>query len=407
MKTNRSFPYAKITEKQERTVRKGHPWIYEDEIIEQTENIENGSLVDVISKKGQYLGTGLYSQNSKIRIRILDKNANETFTDEFFKRRVRYAIDYRFTVMKDDVSSCRLIHGESDGLPGVTVDRYENVLVSEILSYGMDQRKDILYRDLIDVLKEYGVTIQGIFERNEGQLRIKEGLEQYKGWYELPELTEKNPKIMIKENDLLYEIDVENGQKTGFFLDQKYNRKAVQNVVKNKEVLECCTHIGSFALNAIQGGAKHVIAMDISESALHDARKNAELNHMEDKIDFVCEDVFTFLPKEIEQHKKYDVVLLDPPAFTKSRKTFNNARNGYEKINMQAMRLVKRGGYFATSSCSHFMPMNEFKKMLADAALEANVSIKIIEEKHAAYDHPVLLEIPETDYLKFILVQIV
>ncbi len=409
MKKERNFAWATISKKQEKTVRNGHPWIYEDEITEMSDtNIENGALVDVLSSKNQYLGTGLYSASSKIRIRILDKNANETFSDDFFLRRVKYALSYRKTVMPNDFHSCRLIHGEADGLPGVTVDLYENVLVTEILSYGMEQRKEVLYRSLVQVLKEFGIEVKGIFERNEGELRKKEGLPLEKGWYALEGLEKDcSPIVQIYENGICYEIDVENGQKTGFFLDQKYNRLAIRNVCKDKEVLECCTHIGSFALNAVQGGAKHVTAMDVSESALENAKRNAELNHMESKVDFVCADIFEFLPEYISEHKKYDVVLIDPPAFTKSRKTFQNAKNGYTKINSEAMRLVKKGGYFATSSCSHFMPMMEFKKMLADAASIANVNIRIIEERRAAFDHPVLLNVPETDYLKFILVQII
>ena len=407
MKTERKFPYVLITKKQEKTIRSGHPWVYEDEIEECSTEIENGSLVDVLSEKRQYLGTGIYSATSKIRIRILDKNANESFEEAFFIRRIHYALEYRKKVMGEDFHSCRLIHGESDGLPGVTVDLYEDILVSEILSYGMDLRKEILYKSLVNELKEMNIYIRGIYERNEGSLRVKESLPQTKGWYPLEGLEKDvSPITRIYENGIQYEIDVENGQKTGFFLDQKYNRRAIHRICKDAEVLECCTHIGSFALNAIQGGAKHVTAMDISELALENARKNAEINEMSDKVDFVCRDVFELLPEYISEHKKYDVVLLDPPAFTKSRKTFQNAKNGYQKINAQAMKLVKRGGYFATSSCSHFMPMNEFKKMLGDAAMDASVSIRIIEERKAAPDHPILLSVPETDYLKFILVQI-
>ena len=409
MKSDRKFPWVTITKKQEKTVRIGHPWVYEDE-IEETSNseIENGSLVDVLSLKKQYLGTGIYSANSKIKIRILDKNANETFNDDFFLRRIRYALAYRKKVMGEDFHSCRLIHGEADGLPGVTVDLYENVLVTEILSYGMDKRKEVLYKALVQVLAEMNVHVIGIYERNEGALRIKEGLPLEKGWYKMEGLqSDLSPVFSIYENDIQYEIDVENGQKTGFFLDQKFNRRVIRNVSKDAEVLECCTHIGSFALNAIKGGAKHVTAMDVSESALNSAKRNAELNNMQDKVDFVCADIFELLPDYINKHKKYDAVFIDPPAFTKSRKTFQNAKNGYTKINAQAMRLVKKGGYFATSSCSHFMPMTEFKKMLLDAAIEANVNIRIIEERHAAYDHPVLLAVPETDYLKFILIQVI
>lgn len=402
MKQKREFPFAKVTKKQEYSLKKGHPWIYEDEITEESGTIENGCLIDVFGTKGNYLGTGFYSALSKIRIRLLGTNANEKYDDAFFERRVRYALEYRKDVMGEDYQACRLIHGEADGLPGLTVDRYQTILVSEIASYGTEMHKDVIYRSLLKLLGEQGETIEGIYERNEGDLRAKEGLKQYKGWY-----GEEHPDSCITEiceNGIYYEVDVENGQKTGFFLDQKYNRLAVKKLAHGKRVLDCCTHTGSFALNAANGGAEYVLAVDISESALDMARKNAERNHL--NLAFRQGDVFEILPQLRQEHAQFDFIILDPPAFTKSRKTFHNAKGGYKQINKEAMRLLGRGGYLASASCSHFMPRDEFRNMLSEAAAEAGVSIRIIEERHAAPDHPVLPNVPETEYLKFFMVQI-
>ena len=305
--------------------------------------------------------------------------------------------------MQDDFACCRIVHGEADGLPGVTVDRYENILVSEIASYGMELRKDIIYQALIDEFAKLDIDIEGIYERNEDEIRKKEGLKQYQGWY-----GDKHPESCITEiteNGIRYEVDVENGQKTGFFLDQKYNRLAVRNMAKGRTVLDCCTHTGSFALNAAMGGAASVTAMDISETALAMAKENAERNGL--SLEFRQGDVFEVLPQLRKEHARFDLIILDPPAFTKSRKTFHNARNGYREINAEAMRLLPRGGYLATCSCSHFMPKEEFLKMLMDAANDAGVSARLVEVRGAAPDHPVILGIPETEYLKFVLLQIV
>ena len=403
MKKERTFPYAKITVKQEVSVRKGHPWIYADEITEQSESIDNGSFVDVFSLKGSYLGTGFYSAASKIRIRLLGNNANETYEDAFFERKVSYAIAYRRDVMADDFQACRLIHGEADGLPGLTVDRYGEILVTQVESYGTEMHKDVIYRALVDQLARYGEKISGIFERNEGELRKKEGLPQYKGWY--GENHPQSPITEIVENGIIYEVDVENGQKTGFFLDQKYNRKAIWNLAKGRDVLDCCTHTGSFALNAAKAGAASVTAMDISETALSMAKKHAERNGL--NLNLRQGDVFDVLKQLKQEHAHFDFIILDPPAFTKSRKTFHNARNGYRQVNADAMRLLKRGGYLASASCSHFMPKEEFEKMLVDAANDAGVGIRIIEQRGAAMDHPVMPAVKETEYLKFFLLQII
>lgn len=403
MKQIRNFPRITVTKKQENTIKTGHPWIYADEIIEQSESIKNGSIVDVFGKKENYLGSGFYSEASKIRIRLLGNNANETYDDAFFQRKVKYALQYRKDVMHDDWKACRLIHGESDGLPGLTVDRYNSILVSQVESFGTELHKDVIYDALIKQLADMGEAIEGIYERNEGELRKKEGLEQYKGWY-----GEKYPSSTVTEiieNGIYYEVDVENGQKTGFFLDQKYNRRQVAKLAKGKTVLDCCTHTGSFALNAAKGGAKSVLAMDISDYALEMAEKNAKRNGLE--LSFRQGDVFEVLTDLKKEHAFFDFIILDPPAFTKSRKTFHNAKKGYREINADAMRLLPRGGYLATASCSHFMPKEEFEKMLCEAANDAGVSIRMIEQRGAAPDHPVNPCIPETEYLKFFLLQII
>lgn len=403
MKTERNFPRAVVTKKQEISVKKGHPWIYADEISEIDDGLENGCFIDVFGGKNNYLGTGFLSLNSKIRIRLLGHNANETYNDDFFARKIKYAIQYRFDVMKDDIKAVRLVHGEADGLPGLTVDRYNDILVTQVESFGTELHKDVIYSELLKQLKEKGEVISGIYERNEGELRKKEGLSQYKGWY-----GEKHPDSVITEiveNGIAYEVDVENGQKTGFFLDQKYNRRAIRTLAEGRDVLDCCTHTGSFALNAASAGARSVLAMDISESALDMAKKNAERNNL--SLSFRQGDVFDVLKELKKEHAHFDFIILDPPAFTKSRKTFHNARKGYREVNADAMRLLRRGGYLASASCSHFMPKEEFEKMLVDAANDAGVEIRIIEQRGAAFDHPVMPAIPETEYLKFFLLQII
>lgn len=397
------FPHVTITKKQEVSIRKGHPWVYADEISEQSDNIDNGAYVDVMSNKGSYLGTGFYSANSKIRVRILGNNANEKYDDGFYERRIRYALEYRKTVMGDDFKACRLIHGEADGLPGLTIDRYNDLLVSQVESYGISLHIDVIYAQLRSQLEQMGEIISGIYERNEGELRKKEGLPQYKGWY--GDDHPQSPVTSIIENGIQYEVDVENGQKTGFFLDQKYNRQAIWKIAKDRKVLDCCTHTGSFALNAAKAGAKSVLAMDISQTALDMAAINAQHNGL--SLQFRQGDVFEVLKDLKAEHADFEFIILDPPAFTKSRKTFHNARNGYRQVNADAMRLLRRGGYLASASCSHFMPKDEFERMLVDAANDAGVSIRIIEQRGAAPDHPVMPAIPETEYLKFFLLQIV
>lgn len=406
MKQNRPYPAVTVSAKAERSLRSGHPWVYADEIRSTQGELTAGGITDVFTLKGSWLGAGIYSAASKIAVRVLTDNANETFSDAFFERRVKYALEYRRTAMGADFNACRLIFGEADGLPGVTVDRFEDVLVTQILSYGMEVRKDILYRALVTQLAELGVGIRGVYERSESPLRAKEGLEPCSGWYEgLPH--SGGTSVVISENGVKYTVDFENGQKTGFFLDQKYNRLAVARLAPGKRVLDCFTHTGSFALNCALAGAEHVTAVDVSESAVSLARENARLNGLDGRMDFLAADVFDLLPKLLEERAHYDIVILDPPAFTKSRRTVRSAERGYKEINYRAMRLLPRGGYLATASCSHFMENELFVKMLHSAACDANVKLREVEVRKQAPDHPILWNVPETEYLKFYIFQIV
>lgn len=406
MKVQRNFPKFIITAKGTRWVELGHPWIYEAEIVRSEGDFENGCLVDAVSEKGKYLGTGFLSLNSKIRIRLISRNANDKFDEAFWRRRIGYAWDYRKTVMAGDLNCCRVIFGEADGFPGLTVDKFADILVTQTLSVGMEKLKPVLFPLIIEVLRADGHEISGIFERNDVKIRELEGLEQGKGWF-----GDAHPDSCVTEiceNGVYYSVDVENGQKTGFFLDQKYNRLAVARLAKGKRVLDCFTHTGSFALNAAMGGAEHVTAVDVSESAIEMARKNAERNGLSDRMDFIAANVFDLLPElEAKGKKPFDFIILDPPAFTKSRKTVHSAERGYKEINLRALRLLPRGGYFATASCSHFMPSELFVKMLKSAALDAGVELRQIEARQQSPDHPILWNVPETDYLKFYIFQVV
>ena len=409
MKSQRDYPRFIITAKGTKWVEQGHPWIYVDEVIREEGDCENGALVDAVSEKGKYLGTGFLSRQSKIRVRLVSRNANDRFDEAFWQRRIQYAWDYRKTVMGADISCCRVIFGEADGFPGLTVDRFSDLLVTQTLSAGMERLKPMLFPLLVQVLRQDGQEIRGLFERNDVAIRALEGLEQNKGWFPLDgEPVPESPITEICENGIFYRVDVENGQKTGFFLDQKYNRLAVAKLARGKRVLDCFTHTGSFALNAAMGGAEHVTAVDISASAIEMARANAIRNGLADRMDFVTADVFDLLPRLSQQGgKPYDFIILDPPAFTKSRKTVDSAQRGYKEINLRALKLLPRGGYFATASCSHFMPSEQFVRMLRSAAADAGVELRQIEARQQAPDHPVLWNVPETDYLKFYLFQVV
>ena len=407
MKSERAYPKFIVSSKGTRWVEGGHPWVYAEEIVSEEGACENGALADALSEKGKYLGTGFVSRESKIRLRLVSRNANDRFDEVFWRRRVQYAWDYRKTVLApEDLGCCRVIFGEADGFPGLTVDRFSDILVTQTLSVGTERLKGLLFPLLLDVLRADGQEIRGIFERNDAALRSLEGLEAYKGWWgdEHP----ASPVTEICENGIFYAVDVENGQKTGFFLDQKYNRLAVARLAKGRRVLDCFTHTGSFALNAAKGGAAHVTAADVSETAISMARRNAERNGLAERMDFLCADIFELLPAlEAQGGKPYDFIILDPPAFTKSRKAVRGAERGYKEINYQAMKLLPRGGYLATASCSHFMSAENFEKMLRAAAADAGVSLRQIEARQQAPDHPILWNVPETDYLKFYLFQVV
>lgn len=406
MKAERNFAKVTVTDKGARWLGGGHPWLYESDIAHTDPDAPNGGLVDVVSGKEKYIGTGFLSEASKIRVRLISRNANDRFDDDFWRRRAEYAWNYRLRVMGDGICACRVIFGESDGFPGLTVDRFGDILVSQITSYGMEMIKDTVYRVLTEVIRASGETVNGIFERNDLALRTREGLEEGKGWYRAEWLPEPGgASTVITENGIKYFVDFENGQKTGFFLDQKFNRLAVARLSHGLRVLDCCTHTGSFALNAARGGAAAVTAVDISEDALSVARKNAAMNGLDGIIDFRAADIFDFLPTVTRG--EYDMVILDPPAFTKSRRTVDNAFRGYREINTRAMRALPRGGYFATCSCSHFMPNPLFVTMLGEAARDADVGLRQIEVRQQACDHPILWNVPETDYLKFYIFQVV
>ena len=409
MKTQRDYPKYTVTPKAEAAILRGHPWVYDAEVLTAEEGAENGSLVDVVSKKGRYLGTGFLSEHSKIRVRLISRNANDRFDDAFWQRKLRWAWEYRKTVMSaEDLDACRIIFGEADVFPGLTVDKFHDLLSVQVLSVGMERIKDRLIPELVAILREDGQTIRGVFERNDVALREKEGLPQEKRWFPLPgEPVPDSPVTGITENGVKYLVDVENGQKTGFFLDQKYNRRAVARLAKGRTVLDCFTHTGSFALNAAMGGAAHVTAVDVSESAVEMARANAQRNGLDGVMECVAANVFDLLPALEKEPTRYDFIILDPPAFTKSRKTVHNAIAGYKEINYRAMRLLPRGGLLATCSCSHFATEGKFVAMLHDAARDAGVQLRQIEARQQACDHPILWGVDETNYLKFYLFQVV
>lgn len=409
MKTERTYPRCMVTPKAEASILRGHPWVYDDEIICTDGQTANGGLVDVLNRKGRYLGTGLLSGQSKIRIRLISRNANDRFDESFWDRKLRWAWEYRKAVMEpDDLLCCRIVFGEADGFPGLTIDRFNDILVAQVLSVGMEVRKDFLLTRLAGILREDGQKISGVYVRNDEALRDKEGLLQEKGWYFLPgEEPPASTVTEIVENGIRYLVDVENGQKTGFFLDQKYNRRAVARLAHGKTVLDCFTHTGSFALNAAMGGAAHVTAVDVSESAVEMARENVKRNGLSSRVSCLCANVFDLLPELEKQPRKYDFIILDPPAFTKSRRTVRNAMSGYKEINYRAMKLLPRGGYLATCSCSHFASEDKFCEMLRSSAHDAGVQLRQIEARQQSCDHPILWGVEETSYLKFFLFQII
>jgi 23S rRNA (cytosine1962-C5)-methyltransferase len=400
----RNLPGIIITRKGEISVNNGHPWIYQGEIIKH-DSIINGDIGDVYNADGKYLGTGFYNDNSKITVRLLTRDSNVKINEDFYIRRLEYAWNYRKAVMYD-LNAVRIVFGEADGLPGLTIDKFNDILVCQILSLGIEKNKDLILPNLVKILAKNNIMIKGIYERNDVKIRALEGMEEYTGWYNYGATIPDKTTTEIIENNLKYLVDFKEGQKTGYFLDQKINRLAVKDISKGLTVLDCCTHTGSFAMNAYLGGAKKVVATDISKKALDDAQINFKLNNMQ--ITTIEADIFDLL-KELAANKKkeYDLIILDPPAFTKSRKTIDSAMKGYEELNYLAMKALPRGGFLVTASCSHFASETLFKNSIMDAARKANVALKQVLISGAAPDHPVLWGVPETEYLHFIILQII
>ena len=384
-----------------RTIKAGGAWIFDNEIDTITGRFKNGEVVTVHDFDGYPMGKGFINQNSKIRVRMMTRKADQEIDDAFLKMRVKNAWEYRKTTV--DTSSCRIIFGEADFLPGLVIDKYEDVLVVECLALGMEQFKGKIVEDLKELLAEDGILIRGVYERSDANERVKEGLSKIKGFIG----DEFDTNVEIVENGVHYMVDVVNGQKTGFFLDQKYNRLAMQRICKGKKVLDCFTHMGTFALNAGIAGAAEVTGLDISEYAVSQAEANARLNHLEDTVHFRQANVLDELPKLAQAGEKYDVVILDPPAFTKSREATKNAIKGYREINMKGLKLVKDGGYLATCSCSHFMTQELLAKTVKEAAKATHKRLRQVEFRTQAPDHPILWAADESYYLKFFIFQVV
>ena len=384
-----------------RTIKAGGAWIFDNEIDTITGRFKNGEVVTVHDFDGYPMGKGFINQNSKIRIRMMTRKPDQEIDEAFLKMRVKNAWEYRKTTV--DTSSCRIIFGEADFLPGLVIDKYEDVLVVECLALGMEQFKEIIVNFLKEILAEYGIKIRGVYERSDANERTKEGLSKVKGF--IGDAFDTNVEIV--ENGVHYMVDVANGQKTGFFLDQKYNRLAMQRICKGKKVLDCFTHMGTFALNAGIAGAADVTGLDISEYAVSQAEANARLNHLENTVHFRQANVLDELPKLAQAGEKYDVVILDPPAFTKSREATKNAIKGYREINMKGLKLVKDGGYLATCSCSHFMTQELLAKTVKEAAKATHKRLRQVEFRTQAPDHPILWAADESYYLKFYIFQVV
>lgn len=384
-----------------RTLKAGGAWVYDNEIDTISGNFSDGDIVTVHDFDGFFMGYGFINTKSKLTVRMLSRKKGTVIDDAFLEKRVQDAWDYRKQVI--DTSSCRLIFGEADFLPGIVIDKFSDVLVVESLALGIDKLKPQILEAVKRVLAKDGITIRGIYERSDAKVREQEGLERYKGFIGEPFDT----KVEIVENGAKYMVDIQDGQKTGFFLDQKNNRAAMQRLCKGKKVLDCFTHTGSFALNAGIAGAESVLGVDASEPGVAQARENARLNHLEDRVQFTCADVFELLPELETKGEKFDVVILDPPAFTKSRNSIKNAVKGYREINVRGMKLVKDGGYLATCSCSHFMDPELFHKTIAEAARGAHKRLRQVEFRTQAPDHPILWAADSSYYLKFYIFQVV
>ncbi len=399
---DRKYPSVTISDEGRKFLDNGQMWMYRNNVVNLDETIENGAVVDIVSTNGDYLGTGFLSTVSHITVRIMSKNKDDIFDRKFFKDRIQFAYAYRKTLEADNIDNCRIIFGEADMLPGLVVDRYNDILVSQISTYGLEQRKDMIYEVLLEVFHDDMQDVKGIYERNDVKIRAKEGLALEKGYWKnanLPTTT------IINENGIKLHVDVENGQKTGYFLDQKANRVLLRNMSKGKKVLDCFSHTGGFALNAAYGNARAVHAVDVSQTALDQGYRNAKLNNIQKRMSFIKDDVFAYLDKC--KHGQYDIIVLDPPAFTKSRRTIQNAYNGYKNINTKAMKLLERGGYLITCSCSRYMETDNFEAMLRESAKEAGVTLKQVSITQQNQDHPILWTMEETSYLKFYIFQIV
>lgn len=384
-----------------RTLKQGGPWIYDNEVESVMGSFEDGDIVLVHDFDGYPLGRGFINRNSKLTVRMMTRDRDTEVDEAFIRMRVKNAWEYRKMVM-DDVSSCRVIFGEADFLPGIVVDKFSDVLVVESLALGIDRFKEQIVGILKELMEADGIHIRGVYERSDAKVREQEGMERYKGF-----IGESfDTKVEIVENGVRYYVDVKDGQKTGFFLDQKYNRRAVAKLCTGARVLDCFTHTGSFALNAGVAGAEHVTGVDASELGVAQARENAALNGLQDRVEFICEDVFELLPRLEKQGEKYDVVILDPPAFTKSRSSIKKAVRGYREINLRGMKLVKDGGYLATCSCSHFMDQELFTKTIGQAAQNVHKRLRQVEFRTQAPDHPILWGAGDSYYLKFYIFQV-
>lgn len=432
MKQKRPYPQVVVTRKAARALKAGHPWVFEGEVVRlepapDGTPVENGGVVDVVEENGTWQGVGLISERSKIRVRLVSRNANDRLDQAFWRRKLEWAWAYRRTTMggralpgqEPDTNCCRVLFSEADGFPGLVVDRYEDVLVAQVGTVGMERLKPLLYPLLVDVLRADGQEVrEAVFERNDGASRLKEGLPQVKGWWvdgqTVPADDPAACRVVARENGIAYDLDLLDSQKTGFFLDQKYNRRAVRQLAAGRRVLDCFCHVGPFGLNAAAGGAQFVRCVDVSETATQLAEANAHLNHLDDRMAFTCANVLDYLPRLAgDRHAlrgeggPFDLVVLDPPAFTKSRSTVAHASKGYKEINYQAMRLLPRGGYLATCSCSHFMTRDLLAQAIAEAAHDANVQLRQVEERQQAPDHPILWGVPESHYLDFFIFQVV
>ena len=426
MKQRRPYPQAIVTRKAARSLAQGHPWVFEGEVLRMLpspldgSDATNGCLVDVLEENDTWQGTGLLSLQSKIRVRIVSRNANDRFDEAFWRRRIQWAWEHRVTTMgarslpgmPSDLEACRVIFSEADGLPGLTVDRYGQVLVAQVGTVGMDALREQLYPLLLDVLQADGQDVRAIYERCDSPLRQKEGLPLYKGWWSGSQALDT--RIVVHENGLAFDLDLENSQKTGFFLDQKYNRRAVRRLAQGRKVLDCFCHVGPFGLNAAAGGANLVRCVDVSKTALDLAASNARINGLDERMAFTCANVLEYLPRLRADRKllqseggPFDLIVLDPPAFTKSSSTVRNAARGYREINYEALRLLPRGGYLATCSCSQHMTRDLLAQAVAEAAHQANVQLKQVEERQQAPDHPILWGFAPSHYLDFFIFQVV